>query len=141
MLAEIGFCKDILGTPREGLTDPQSIVLLTKISSNISSRDCMSTFTEHFALKISLCFRFCNLTGRASHLAFVALFASCRVSYHFRLSDTGWTEEEIEQGGKSSGFGGGGFGGVSEDDIYAQLFGQMRGGGGGGYQRREYSYF
>ena len=53
---------------------------------------------------------------------------------------TGWTEEEIDQGGKSSGFGGGGFGGFSEDDIYAQLFGQMRG-GGGGYQRREYSYF
>ncbi len=58
----------------------------------------------------------------------------------FGAISAGWTEEEIEQGGKSSGFGGGGFSGFSEDDVYAQLFGQMRG-GGGGYQRREYSFF
>ena len=44
-----------------------------------------------------------------------------------QLHVTGWSEEEIEQGGT----GGGGYSDV--DDIYEQLFGQMRGGGSYGY--------
>lgn len=45
----------------------------------------------------------------------------------------GWSEEEIEQGGVG---GSGPCSGADIDEIYAQLFSQMRGGGGfGGFGR------